>query len=90
MGGSCDVWVARLAKRRLLVTLDLLAAISVASVPIAYAFGLLSLGQLFVLVTVSVVAFSYTVPFLLSLATPLRTATTTQLPSGHWQGPDRV
>lgn len=39
----------RLAKRRLLVTLDVLAALTVASVPIAYAFGLLSLGQLFAL-----------------------------------------
>jgi Na+/melibiose symporter-like transporter len=49
VGLMVGVWVDRLAKRRLLVTLDLLAAAAVVSVPIAYALGSLSLGQLFVL-----------------------------------------
>ena len=49
VGLVVGVWVDRLAKRRLLVTLDLLAAAAVASVPIAYAFGVLSFGQLFAL-----------------------------------------
>jgi MFS family permease len=49
VGLMVGVWVDRLAKRRLLVTLDLLAAAAIASVPIAYAFGVLSLGQLFAL-----------------------------------------
>jgi MFS family permease len=49
VGLMVGVWVDRLAKRRLLVTLDLLAAAAVASVPIAYALGSLSLGQLFAL-----------------------------------------
>lgn len=49
VGLVVGVWVDRLAERRLLVTLDPLAALAVASVPIAYAFGLLSIGQLFAL-----------------------------------------
>ncbi|HYY07298.1 MAG TPA: MFS transporter [Actinomycetota bacterium] len=49
VGLMVGVWVDRLAKRRLLVTLDLLAGAAVATVPIAYAFGVLSLGQLFAL-----------------------------------------
>ena len=47
VGLVVGVWVDRLAKRRLLVTLDLLAALAVLSVPVAYAFDLLSIGQLF-------------------------------------------
>jgi MFS family permease len=45
------VWVDRVRRRRLLVTLDLLAALAVASIPTAYLLGVLSLGQLFVLAT---------------------------------------
>jgi MFS family permease len=49
VGLVVGVWVDRLAKRRLLVTLDLLAAAAVASVPIAFAFWDLTLAHLFVL-----------------------------------------
>jgi MFS family permease len=46
------VWVDRVRRRRLLVTLDLLATLAVTSIPIAYLLGVLSLGQLFVLAIV--------------------------------------
>jgi MFS family permease len=52
IGLFVGVWVDRVRRRRLLVTLDLLAALAVASVPIAYLLGVLSLGQLFVLAVV--------------------------------------
>ncbi|HEX5937828.1 MAG TPA: MFS transporter [Actinomycetota bacterium] len=52
VGLVVGVWVDRLAKRRLLVTLDVLAALAVATVPVAYAFDLLSIGQLFALAIV--------------------------------------
>jgi MFS family permease len=52
IGLFVGVWVDRVRRRRLLVTLDLLAALAVASIPIAYLLGALSLGQLFVLAIV--------------------------------------
>lgn len=52
LGLFVGVWVDRIRRRRLLVTLDLLAALAVASIPIAYVLGVLSLGQLFVLAAV--------------------------------------
>ena len=52
IGLFVGVWVDRVRRRRLLVTLDLLAALAVASIPIAYLVGALSLGQLFVLAIV--------------------------------------
>jgi MFS family permease len=52
IGLFVGVWVDRVRRRRLLVTLDLLAASAVASVPVAYLLGVLSLGQLFVLAAV--------------------------------------
>jgi MFS family permease len=52
IGLFVGVWVDRVRRRRLLVTLDLLAALAVASIPIAYLLDVLSLGQLFVLAIV--------------------------------------
>jgi MFS family permease len=52
IGLFVGVWVDRVRRRRLLVTLDLLAALAVASVPIAYLLGILSLSQLLVLAAV--------------------------------------
>jgi MFS family permease len=52
IGLFVGVWVDRVRRRRLLVTLDLLAALAVASVPVAYLLGVLSLGQLFALAVV--------------------------------------
>jgi MFS family permease len=52
IGLFAGVWVDRFARRRLLVTLDLVAAVAVASVPVAYLLGALSLEQLFVLAVV--------------------------------------
>jgi MFS family permease len=49
IGLFVGVWVDRVRRRRLLVTLDVLAALAVASIPIAHLLGVLSLGQLFVL-----------------------------------------
>jgi MFS family permease len=49
IGLFVGVWVDHVRRRRLLVTLDLLAAMAVASIPIAHLLGVLSLGQLFVL-----------------------------------------
>jgi MFS family permease len=52
LGLFVGVWVDRARRRRLLVTLDLLAALAVVSIPVAYLFGVLSLGQLFALALV--------------------------------------
>jgi MFS family permease len=52
IGLFVGVWVDRVRRRRLLVTLDLLAALAVASIPIAHLLGVLSLGQLFALAVV--------------------------------------
>jgi MFS family permease len=49
IGLFVGVWVDHVRRRRLLVTLDLLAALAVASIPIAHLLDVLSLGQLFVL-----------------------------------------
>jgi MFS family permease len=49
LGLFAGVWVDRFARRRLLVTLNVIAAVAVASVPVAYLSGALSLTQLFAL-----------------------------------------
>src|SRR5919108_4800870 len=49
VGLFAGVWIDRFVRRRLLVTLDLIAAVAVASVPVAYLAGVLSLWQLFAL-----------------------------------------
>jgi len=47
LGLFVGLWVDRFSRRRLLVVLNILAAATVASVPIAYLLGALSIGQLF-------------------------------------------
>ncbi|MEU8169975.1 MFS transporter [Micromonospora sp. NPDC049004] len=50
---SFGPWVERRAKRQVLVAMDLLRFVAMASVPLAYAFGLLSYGQLLVVSVLS-------------------------------------
>ncbi|MEV4385893.1 MFS transporter [Micromonospora sp. NPDC049580] len=50
---SLGPWVERRAKRPVLVAMDLLRFVAMASVPLAYAFGLLSYGQLLVVSVLS-------------------------------------
>ncbi|MEU7841090.1 MFS transporter [Micromonospora sp. NPDC049114] len=50
---SLGPWVERRAKRQVLVAMDLLRFVAMASVPLAYAFGLLSYGQLLVVSVLS-------------------------------------
>ena len=52
IGLFVGVWVDRLRRRRLLVTLDLVAAVAVASIPLAHLLGLLSITQLYVLAAI--------------------------------------
>jgi MFS family permease len=49
LGLFVGLWVDRFSRRRLLVSLNLLAAVAVASVPVSYLAGTLSIGQLYVL-----------------------------------------
>ncbi|MET8086529.1 MFS transporter [Micromonospora sp. NPDC005237] len=50
---SLGPWVERRAKRPVLVAMDLIRFVAMASVPLAYAFGLLSYGQLLVVSVLS-------------------------------------
>ena len=49
LGLIAGTWVDRVSRKRLLVALDLCAALLIVSVPVAYALGVLSLGHLFAL-----------------------------------------
>lgn len=59
IGLLAGVWVDRVSRQRLLIVLDLIAAAVIASVPISYALGSLSLGQLYALA----IAFGIMGPF---------------------------
>ncbi|MFL5796813.1 MAG: MFS transporter [Actinomycetota bacterium] len=47
LGLLAGVWVDRVSRQRLLIATELIAAALIASVPVSYALGALSLGQLF-------------------------------------------
>jgi len=49
IGLLAGVWVDRVSRQRLLIALNLLAAVVIAAVPISYALGSLSLGLLYAL-----------------------------------------
>ena len=59
LGLLAGVWVDRVSRQRLLIATDLIAAALIASVPVSYALGSLSLGQLFVVA----IAFGVLGPF---------------------------
>lgn len=59
MGLLAGVWVDRVSRKRLLIVTELLAAFLVASIPVSYALGHLSLAQLFVVE----IAFGFLGPF---------------------------
>ncbi len=60
LGLLAGVWVDRVSRQRLLIALDLVAAALIASVPISYALGTLSLGHLYLLS----IAFGIVGPFM--------------------------
>ena len=49
IGLIAGAWADRVSRRRLLILINLLAAVLIGSVPVAYAFGTLSLGHLYAL-----------------------------------------
>jgi len=49
IGLPAGVWVDRMRRRPIMITADVLRAVTLASVPVAYALGFLTLGQLYVI-----------------------------------------